>query len=88
MQGLKSPKVIAAAKSFFASGKLLKEIKHTFLTSVPKSSNASSATYFRPCNLICKLITNVLSNRLTMIIHVTDLQRLFMNWSFRIRMHI
>ena len=44
---------------FCDSGKLLKQINHTFIALVPKSDNASSLSDFRPiscCNVLYKLI--------------------------------
>jgi len=56
-----------AIHSFFKSGRLLSEVNHTFVTLVPKSSNASLSSDFRPiscCDTLYKLISKVLSNRL------------------------
>ena len=57
--------VTKAILSFFSSGKLLQQIKHTFITLVPKSPKASSLSDYRPiscCNALYKIISKVLSN--------------------------
>ena len=63
--------VTHAIQSFATSGKLLREVNHTFVTLVPKSTNASSLSDYRPiscCNVLYKIITKVLSNRLKLVI--------------------
>jgi len=67
----KGKDVTAVVLSFFMSGRLLKEINHTFVSLVPKSSAATSLTGFRPiscCNLLYKIITKVLANMLQHVI--------------------
>jgi mannosylglycoprotein endo-beta-mannosidase len=57
--------------SFFKSGKLLKQVNHTFLALVPKSADSSSLNDFRPiscCNVLYKIIAKVLANRLKVVI--------------------
>ena len=59
--------VCKAVLYFFTTGRLLTEVYRTFLTSVPKSSNASHLNNFRPiscCNTLYKIITKVVDNRL------------------------
>ena len=60
-------------QSFSRSGKLLKEINHTFVTLVPRTSNASTlSSYCRPIsciNVLYKLISKVLSKWLKAVIH-------------------
>lgn len=61
------PNVISAAKGFFRTGKILKEINKTHIVLIPKSSEAKSVKDFRPislCNLIYKITTKVMANRL------------------------
>jgi len=59
--------VTKAIESFFYSGKLIKELNHTFITLVSKTTNASQLTDYRPiscCNVMYKFISKVLSIRL------------------------
>ena len=59
--------VSKAVKAFFFSGKMLKEINHTFITLIPKVENPSSANHFRPislCSSIYKVIAKIMANRL------------------------
>lgn len=52
--------VCRAVKAFFHSGKILKEINHTFITLIPKIDNPSSASPFRPISL-CSTIYKIIS---------------------------
>ena len=59
--------VCAAVKSFFESGRLLKEFNCTAITLVPKSSTPSKLSDYRPiscCNIIYKSISGVLAQRM------------------------
>ena len=59
--------VCAAVKSFFNSGKLLKEFSCTTITLVPKGSAPSKLSDYRPiscCNIIYKSISGVLAQRM------------------------
>jgi len=63
--------ICTSLHSFFNSGRLLTEVNHTLVTLVPKTSNASHLSDFRPiscCNILYKLIANVLANRLQQVI--------------------
>ena len=49
------------------SGKILKAINHTYITLIPKVQNLEEVVEFRPislCNVIYKIISKVLANRL------------------------
>ena len=59
--------VIAAVRSFFESGSLLKEMNHISITLVPKVPNPSTWKDFQPiscCNLVYKCISGILARRL------------------------
>jgi len=52
---------------FFRSGKILKELNHTFITLIPKRHNPSTTNHYRPislCSTIYKTISKILVNRL------------------------
>lgn len=62
-----SQDVIEAVKSFFASGKLLREVNSTIMVLVPKVPNPTVMGDFRPiscCNTIYKCITKLIANRI------------------------
>jgi hypothetical protein len=59
--------VVEAVKNFFQSGRLLKQLNHTFIALIPKVEGAVSVNQFRPislCNVIYKLISKILASRL------------------------
>ena len=59
--------VVEAVKNFFQSGRLLKQINHTFIALIPKVEGAASVNQFKPishCNVIYKLISKILASRL------------------------
>lgn len=63
--------VCRAVKAFFHSGKILKEINHTFIALIPKVDNPLTANDFKPislCNTIYKIIAKILPNRLINVI--------------------
>ena len=52
---------------FFVSGKILKEINHTFIALIAKTSSPSQISHFRPislCSTIYKIILKILVNRM------------------------
>lgn len=66
------PLVLLAVRDFFQYGRMLKEVNATILTLVPKISNASAVSDFRPiacCNTIYKVITKILANRIAGVLH-------------------
>jgi hypothetical protein len=59
--------VIAAVQNFFQSGRLLKQLNHTFIALIPKIDGASLMNQFRPialCNVVYKIISKILASRL------------------------
>lgn len=67
-----SVQITSAVLSFLNSGKLLREVNKTYIALIPKISNPTSVDHFRPislCNVIYKLISKVLTNRIKMVIN-------------------
>nr|GEX80622.1 hypothetical protein [Tanacetum cinerariifolium] len=65
----------AAIKEFFESGKLLREINATLIALVPKSTTPQKVSNFRPiacCNVTCKCISKILTNRIKNASHIVD----------------
>jgi hypothetical protein len=53
--------------NFFKNNSLLRNLNHTFLALIPKSSGSHAANQFRPislCNIVYKIISKILANRL------------------------
>lgn len=56
-----------AVQNFFQSNQLSRAANHTFLALIPKKQATDKVDQFRPialCNVICKVITKILSTRL------------------------
>ena len=63
--------VTKALKDFFASVKLLNQVKSTSLTIIPKTNTPETLNYFGPiscCPIIYKIITKVLSFRMSKVL--------------------
>lgn len=57
--------------SFFQDNILLKEQNHTFIALIPKQSGSHTVHHYRPislCNIVYKLITKILANRLKILL--------------------
>jgi hypothetical protein len=62
----------SAVKDFFASGELLKQLNHSTIALVPKSTTANSAADYRPiscCNVTYKVISKILAGRLAHVLN-------------------
>lgn len=58
-------------RSFFHSGHILKELNRTYITLIPKVQNPDSVNQYKPvslCNISYKIISNILANRLKVIL--------------------
>jgi hypothetical protein len=63
--------VIKAVHNFFISGKMLKEVNHSYIVLIPKVLNPSNINHYRPislCNTIYKVISKLLMDRLRTVI--------------------
>ena len=59
--------IIQAIKSFFHSSYMLNAVNHTIISLIPKVENPTEIKQFRPislCNVLYKIISKILSNRL------------------------
>ena len=65
--GLVKTDVCNAIQAFFHFGSLLKAFNQTFITLIPKIPNSEEVSHFRPinlCNVLYKIISRVIVNRL------------------------
>ncbi|XP_052201561.1 uncharacterized protein LOC127807600 [Diospyros lotus] len=59
--------VVKAVQSFFASGRLLSQVNATIISLIPKVPHPETPSQFRPiscCNVLYKIITKILANRI------------------------
>ena len=64
--------MVEAVFNFFIRGFMLRELKHSFIVLTPKKSNVATAQQYRPislCNVLYKIISKLLANRLKRILH-------------------
>ncbi|KAK4390427.1 hypothetical protein Sango_2106000 [Sesamum angolense] len=60
--------VCRVVMDFFRSRRMLRQLNHTIIALVPKYGHSSSVAYYRPipcCNVICKVITKIIADRLS-----------------------
>ena len=74
--------VFEAILSFLNSGTLLKSINHTFITLIPKVNSPKNVSEYRPislCNVLYKILSKVIANRLKPILNsiVSEAQSAF-----------
>ncbi|KAL5861835.1 hypothetical protein ACOSQ4_003131 [Xanthoceras sorbifolium] len=63
--------VLHAIRSFFSSGRLLKQVNATMIALIPKVPNPSKVGDFRPiscCNTIYKCIAKIIANQVQMVL--------------------
>jgi len=65
------PLLCQAVREFFTSKSLLKQLNHTAIALVPKSSHSPSVADFRPiscCNVVYKIISKILASRMASVL--------------------
>ena len=63
--------IVLAVLDFLNNGNMLPDIKHTNIVLIPKVKNPERMSEFRPislCNVIYKIISKVLANRLKQVL--------------------
>ena len=63
--------VIKAVRNFFISGKMLKEVNHSYIVLILKILNPSTINHYRPislCNTVYKVISKLIVDRLRAVI--------------------
>ena len=63
--------VIKAVRNFFITGKMLKEVNHSYIVLIPKILNLSTINHFRPislCNTVYKVISKLIVERVRAVI--------------------
>lgn len=56
--------VIAAVQEFFRNGRLLKDLNTTTIALIPKTPEACKLGEYSCCNLVYKVISKIIANRL------------------------
>lgn len=74
--------IIKLMRDFFETGEIIKGLNETNIVLIPKKKNPVSVTELRPialCNVLMKVITKVLANRLKEVLHtiISDTQSAF-----------
>lgn len=71
--------ILGTVQSFFHSGRMLRKFNHTHIGLIPKVDNPRRMTQWRPislCNVVYKIISKVLTNRLKKVIpHAVSLNQ-------------
>ncbi|CAN0846303.1 LINE-1 retrotransposable element ORF2 protein [Linum grandiflorum] len=65
------PEATKAVLNFFTTGIMLKNLNHTVISLIPKTSNPTSMTHLRPislCQVVYKVIAKILATRLATVI--------------------
>lgn len=63
--------MVSMIQNFFRKGHMLRELNHTHISLIPKTPHANRVAQFKPislCNVVYKVITKILPNRLKLAI--------------------